>query len=137
MKDKLHIVFLILLGSVFTIGIGYLLIGAINTKPDQILSRDSESIIVKEYKWNNRDSVIYRYPADKIYTAIVIDKERYSHYVGLPGKGGHSSTSYYITISGNNTQHRIQSSNLYYKYNKGNRVKVKEVWYPRHNVTVY
>lgn len=137
MKDKLHIAFLILLGSVFTIGIGYLLIGAINTKPDQILSRDSESIIVKEYKWNNRDSVIYRYPADKIYTAIVIDKERHSRYVGVPGKGGHSSTSYYITISGNNTQHRIQSSNLYHKYNKGNRVKVKEVWYPRHNVTVY
>ena len=137
MKDKLHIALLILLGSVFTIGIGYLLVGAIRTKPDQILMRDSESIIVKEYKWNNRDSVIYKYPADKIYTAIVIDKERHSHYVGVPGKGGHSSTRYYITISGNNTQHRIQSSNLYHKYNKGSRVKVKEVWYPRHNVTVY
>ena len=81
MKDKLHIAFLILLGSIFTISIGYLLVGAIRTKPDQILSRDSESIIVKEYKWNNRDSVIYRYPADKIYTAIVIDKERHSRYV--------------------------------------------------------
>lgn len=137
MKDKLHIAFLILLGSVFTIGIGYLLVGAIRTKPDQILTRDSESIIVKEYKWNNRDSVIYKYPADKIYTAIVIDKERYSRYVGVPGKGGHSSTSYYVTISGNDTKYRIQSSSLYHKYDKGSRVKVKEVWYPRHNVTVY
>lgn len=137
MKDKLHIAFLILLGSVFTIGIGYLLIGAINTKPDQILSRDSESIIVKEYKWNNRDSVIYRYPADKIYHATVIDKERHSRYVGLPGKGGHSTTSYYITISGNNTQHRIQSYNLYRHHNKGDKVIVKEIWYPKHRVEVY
>ena len=137
MKDKLHITFLILLGSVFTIGISYLLIGAIRTKPDQILSRDSESIIVKKYKWNNRDSVIYTYPADKIYTAIVIDKERHSRYVGVPGKGGHPSTSYYITISCSNGRHRIQSSNLYHKYDKGNEVKVKEIWYPRHNITVY
>ncbi len=137
MKDKLHIAFLTLLGSVFTIGISYLLIGAIKTKPDQILVSNSESIIVKKYKWNNRDSVIYTYPSDKIYTAIVIDKERHSSFVGVPGKGGHSTTSYYITISGNNTQHRIRSLNLYHKYDKGNKVKVKEVWYPRHNVTVY
>lgn len=137
MKDKLHIAFLILLGSVFTIGIGYLLVGAIRTKPDQILMRDSEYIIVKEYKWNNRDSVIYKYSADKIYAATVIDKERHSHYIGVPGKGGHPTTSYYITISGNNKQHRIQNSNLYHKYDKGDRVKVKEIWYPRHKVTVY
>ena len=115
----------------------YWIIGFIRMKPDQILSKNSEYIIVKEFTWNNRDSCVYRYKSDKIYTAIVIDKERHSRYVGVPGKGGHSSTSYYITISGNNTQHRIQSSNLYHKYDKGNRVKVKEVWYPRHNVTVY
>lgn len=115
----------------------YWILGFIRMKPDQILSKNSEYIIVKEFTWNNRDSCVYRYKSDKIYTAIVIDKERHSRYVGVPGKGGHSSTSYYITISGNNTQHRIQSSNLYHKYDKGNRVKVKEVWYPRHNVTVY
>lgn len=137
MKDKLRTAFLILLGSIFAIGISYLLIGEIKTKPDQILMRDSEYIVVKKYKWNNRDSVIYKYPADKIYTATVIDKKRHSRYVRVPGKGGHSTTSYYITISGNNTQHRIRSSNLYHKYNKGNKVRVKEVWYPRHNVTVY
>lgn len=137
MKDKLQITFLILLYSILIISISYLLIGTIKTKPDQILMRDSESIIVKKYKWNNRDSVIYKYPADKIYAATVIDKERHSRYVGVPGKGGHSTTSYYITISGNNRQHRIQNSNLYHKYDKGDRVKVKEVWYPRHKVTVY
>lgn len=115
----------------------YWIVGFVRMKPDQILSKNSEYIIVKEFTWNNRDSCVYRYKSDKIYTAIVIDKERHSRYVGVPGKGGHSSTSYYITISGNNTQHRIQSSNLYHKYDKGNRVKVKEVWYPRHNVTVY
>ena len=114
-----------------------LVIGLVETKPDKILEKNSEYILVKEYSWYNRDSTIYKYPADKIYTATVIDKERHSRYVGIPGKGGHSTTSYYITISGNNRQHRIQSSNLYHKYNKGNRVKVKEMWYPRHNVTVY
>ena len=137
MKNKLHKAFLILLGSIFIIGISYLLIGAIKTKPDQILTKTSEYIIVKEYKWNNKDSVIYKYPADKIYTATVIHKQRHSSYRGIPGKGGHSTTSYYITILGNNTQHRIQSSNLYHKYDKGDIVKVKEVWYPRHNVIVY
>lgn len=137
MKNRLHIAFLILLGSIFTIGIGYLLIGAINTKPDQILSSDSQSIIVKQYKWNNKDSVIYRYPANKIYKATVIDKERHSRYVGVPGKGGHPTTSYYITVSGNSTQHRIQSYNLYRHYNKGDQVIVKEIWYPKHRVEAY
>lgn len=115
----------------------YWIVGFVRMKPDQILSKNSEYIIVKEFTWNNRDSCVYRYKSDKIYTATVINKERHSHYVGLPGKGGHTSTSYYITVVGNNTEHRIQSSNLYHKYNKGDRVKVKEVWYPRHDVTVY
>ena len=115
----------------------YWIVGFIRMNPDQILYKNSEYILVKEFTWNNRDSCVYRYKADKIYTATVIDKKRHSRYVGIPGKGGHNSTSYYVTVVGNNTEHRIQSSQLYNKYKKGDRVQVKEVWYPRHNVTVY
>ena len=59
-------------------------------------------VFVKEYKWNNRDSVIYKYPADKIYNGVIIDKERTSRYVGVPGKGGHPDVDYYVTIKFNN-----------------------------------
>lgn len=122
--------------TILTIGILYLLIGCIRTNPDKVLERNAEYILVKEYKWNNRDSVIYKYPADKIYTGVVINKERTSRYVGVPGKGGHHSTSYYVTVQFNGTTQTFRSSNLYRKYNKGDKVRVREVWYPGHNITV-
>lgn len=122
--------------TILTIGILYLLIGCIRTNPDKVLERNAEYILVKEYKWNNRDSVIYKYPADKIYTGVVINKERTSRYVGLPGKGGHPDVDYYVTIKFNNQIFRTDDYQLYHKYNKGNNIKVKEVWYPRHKIIV-
>ena len=62
-------------------------LGFIRMNPDQILYKNSEYILVKEFTWNNRDSCVYRYKADKIYTATVIGKKRHSRYVGIPGKG--------------------------------------------------
>lgn len=122
--------------TIITIGILYLLVGCIRTNPDKILERNAEYILVKEYKWNNRDSVIYKYPADKIYTGVVIDKERTSRYVGVPGKGGHPDVDYYVTIKFNNQIFKTDDYQLYHKYNKGNNIKVKEVWYPRHKIIV-
>ena len=115
----------------------YLIYGAVKTKPDQILSQNEHYIVVKEYGWNNRDSTIYKYPAPKIYTSIVTNKERRSRYVGVPGKGGHSKTYYYITFTYNNTEYRPNDRNLYNKYNKGDQVKIKEIWYPYHKIIVY
>ena len=115
----------------------YLIIGVINTNPDQILSQNEQYIIVKEYKWNNRDSTIYKYPAPKIYTAVVTNKERRSRFVGVPGKGGHTRTYYYITFTYNNTEYRPNDRNLYNKYNKGDKVKIEEIWYPYHKIIVY
>ena len=130
-----QILFGILL-TILTIGILYLLIGCIRTNPDKVLERNAEYILVKEYKWNNRDSVIYRYPADKVYTGVIIDKERISRYVGVPGKGGHPDVDYYVIIKFNNQIFRTDDYQLYHKYNKGNNIKVKEVWYPRHKIIV-
>lgn len=119
-----------------TIGILYLLVGCIRTNSDKVLERNAEYILVKEYKWNNRDSVIYKYPADKIHTGVVINKERTSRYVGIPGKGGHPDVDYYVTIKFNNQILKTDDYQLYHKYNKGNNIKVKEVWYPRYKIIV-
>jgi hypothetical protein len=115
----------------------YLIYGVVNTKPDQILSQNEHYILVKEYKWNNRDSTIYKYSAPKIYTAVVTNKERYSRFVGVPGKGGHTKTYYYITFTYNNTEYKLNDRNLYNKYNKNDRTKIKEVWYPYYRIIVY
>lgn len=117
-------------------GMLYLFVGGIRTNPDKILERNTEYILVKEYKWNNRDSVICKYPVDKLYTGVIINKEKTSHYVGVPGKGGHRKIRKHITVQFNETTLRIESSSLYNKYSEGDKVKVKEIWYPYHNITV-
>lgn len=122
--------------TILTIGILYLLVGCIVTNPNEIIEQNSEYIIVKEYKLYNRDSVIYKYPADKIYTGVIINKERTSRYVGVPGKGGHPDIDYHVTIKFNNQIFKTDDYQLYHKYNKGNNVKVKEIWYPRHKIIV-
>lgn len=75
-KNSISQVLFGILSTILTIGILYLLIGCIRTNPDKVLERNAEYILVKEYKWNNRDSVIYKYPADKIYTGVIIDKKK-------------------------------------------------------------
>lgn len=117
-------------------GILYLFIGCIVTNPDEIIEQNSEYIIVREYKMYNNGSTINKYPADKIYDGVVIDKERHSYYVGVPGKGGHPQTRKHVTIQFNERTLRIESSSLYNKYNEGDQIKVKEVWYPRHDIIV-
>ena len=102
----------------------------------EIIKQDSNYLYVKEYTLYNRDSSIVRYKADKIYNGVIVNKNRRSSYHGIPGKGGHHSTSYYVTVQFNGTTQTFRSSNLYRKYNKGDRVRVREVWYPRHDIIV-
>ena len=128
----LYVTVLVALAS----GILYLFIGCIVTNPNEIIEQNSEYIIVKEYKLYNSGSTINKYPADKIYDGVVIDKERHSYYVGVPGKGGHYQTHTHVTIQFNGETLRIQSSSLYNKYSEGDKIKVKEVWYPRHDIIV-
>lgn len=117
-------------------GILYFFVGCIVTNPDEVIERNSEYIVVREYKMYNSGSTINKYPTDKIYDGVVIDKERRSHYVGIPGKGGHYQTHTHVTIQFNGETLRIESSSLYNQYNEGDSVKVKEVWYPRHDIIV-
>ena len=117
-------------------GILYFFIGCIVTNPDKIIEQNSEYIIVKEYKLYNSGSTINKYPADKIYDGVVIDKERHTYYVGVPGKGGHPQIRKYVTVQFNGRTLRIESSSLYDKYNECDKVKVKEVWYPRYDIIV-
>lgn len=117
-------------------GILYLVIGCIVTNPDEVIERNSEYIIVREYKMYNNGSTVNKYPSDKIYDGVVIDKEKHSYYVGVPGKGGHPQTRKHVTIQFNGRTLQIESSSLYNKYNEGDQIKVKEVWYPRHDIIV-
>lgn len=117
-------------------GILYFFVGCIVTNPNEIIEQNSEYIIVKEYKFYNSGSTINKYPANKIYDGVVIDKERHSHYVGVPGKGGHPQIKKYVTIQFDGRTLRILSSSLYEKYSEGDEIKVEEVWYPRHDIIV-
>lgn len=117
-------------------GILYLFIGCIVTNPNEIIEQNSEYIIVKEYKMYNSGSTINKYPANKIYDGVVIDKEKHSQYVGVPGKGGHPQIRKYVTVQFNGRTLRIESSSLYNKYNEGDKINVKEVWYPRYDIIV-
>ena len=128
----LYVTVLVALAS----GILYLVIGCIVTNPDEVIERNSEYIIVREYKIYNNGNTINKYPSDKIYDGVVIDKERHSYYVGVPGKGGHPQIRKYVTVQFNGRSLRIESSSLYNKYNEGDQIKVKEVWYPRHDIIV-
>ena len=123
--------------TALVIAIFYLIIGCINTNPDVIISKDSETILVKEYKWNNSDSCIHKYPADKIYQGLIVNKRKHSRYIGVPGKGGHRTTSHYITILYKGSEHTMNDCNLYHKYNEGDLVTIKEVWYPHHDIIIY
>lgn len=128
----LYVTVLVALAS----GILYLFIGCIVTNPDEVIERNSEYIVVKEYKMYNSGSTINKYPTDKIYDGTVIDKEKHSYYVGVPGKGGHPQTRKHVTVQFNGRTLQIESSSLYNKYNEGDQIKVKEVWYPRHDIIV-
>ena len=117
-------------------GILYLVIGCIVTNPNEIIEQNSEYIVVKEYKLYNSGSTVNKYPSDKIYDGVVIDKEKHSYYVGVPGKGGHPQTRKHVTVQFNGRTLQIESNSLYNKYNEGDQIKVKEVWYPRHDIIV-
>jgi hypothetical protein len=128
----LYVTVLVALAS----GILYLFIGCIVTNPDEVIERNSEYIVVREYKMYNSGSTINKYPTDKIYDGVVIDKEKHSYYVGVPGKGGHPQIRKHVTIQFDGRTLRIESSSLYNQYNEGDSVKVKEVWYPRRDIIV-
>ena len=110
--------------------------GFIVAKKDVIVKSTSDYLYVKEYSWYNKDSTIYKYHADKIYQGVIQNKRRSSNFVGVPGKGGHFVTNYRTTVSYNNEYYTFTGSNMYYKYNRGDKVKVKVTHYPYYSVNI-
>lgn len=115
----------------------YLGIGETVNNPDVIIKETADSIYVKQYGIYNKDSVVRVFKQHKIYEGVVIDKHRHTNFVGIPGKGGHTQTTYRTTIKYNGeTTYNHNGRNFYNKYNEGDKVRVKEFWYPYHNIVV-
>lgn len=114
----------------------YLGIGVIERNPDVIIRETANSIYVKQYSIYNKDSVVRAFRQHKIYEGIVTDKHKHTRFVGIPGKGGHMQTTYRTTIKYNGETYDYHGRNYYHRYNEGDRVTVKEVWYPYHDVEI-
>lgn len=121
---------------VITTTFGYFIIGEIISKSDVIIKQTSDSLYVKQYSIYNRDSTIRVFNAPKIYDGVVSHKHKHSRYVGVPGKGGHRKTSYHIEFSYNGKYYHGSGSRLYNQFERGDCVKIKELWYPYHNIEI-
>lgn len=110
--------------------------GFIIQKPDNIIKRTPDYLYVKEYSWYNLDSAVYKYKTDKIYIGIITHKDTSRGFVGVPGKGGHYVTRYHTTIKFNNTSYQEDGYEIYTKYQIGDKVKIKEIHYPSHSITI-
>lgn len=113
-----------------------IVIGEVCNTPNRIIENSTDYIYVMEYSLYDLDSAVYKYKATKTYDGVIINKEKNSHFVGVVGKGGHYVTDYNLIIKFNNTTIEQDDINLFEKYNKGDKVKVIESWYPYHNIKI-
>lgn len=114
----------------------YLGIGETVNNPDVIIKETADSIYVKQYGIYNKDSVVCVFKQHKIYEGVVTNKHKHNRLVGIPGKGGHTQTTYHTTIKYNGETYNYNGRNCYHRYNEGDTVTVKEVWYPYHDVKI-
>jgi len=122
-------------GSLITICIGiiiYLIIGCIVQNRDVLVNEDSEYLYYKEYTLYNRDSAVYKYHKPIIYDCVVVNKRKSGGYVGVPGKGGHPVVHYYTTFEYNGKRVEEGGSEYYDRFNVGDKLKVKEIFYPHY-----
>lgn len=96
--------------------------------------KPSDSLCVKEYSCYTEDSD--EYPTTKIYQGIITNKHISNSFVGIIGRGGHIQTRYRTTVSYNNEQHTFTTSDIYYKYKEGNKVKIRVTYYPYYSVDI-
>lgn len=133
---KLLIAFAILFLGLFLGWLMYLGIGVIVRNPDVIIMETENSIYVKQYSIYNKDSVVRSFRQHKIYKCVVTDKHKHTRFVGMAGKGGYVQTTYRTTIKYNGETYDYHGSNYYHRYNRGDTLTVKEVWYPYHDVEI-
>ena len=123
---------LILLG----IALISLIIGAIVQKKDVLVKETSDYLYYKEYTIYNLDSTIYKYHKPITYNGIITKKYKSSHFVGVPGKGGHRVTDYHLVISYNNKGYEESNSTVYNRFQLNENVKVVETFYPEFRVEI-
>lgn len=123
--------------SIISIILGVIVIvGEICNTKDRIIKRTTDYIYVMEYSLYDLDSTVYKYKTTKTYVGTISDKDKNLRFVGVAGKGGHYKTRYNVTIKFNNTETKEYNSELFHKYNIGDKVQVTESWYPYHEIIV-
>lgn len=130
-EDRSALIMVIIIILIIVIGFS----GIVVKHKDVLVKEDTEYLYYKEYEWFNLDSAIYKYHKPIIYKGKVIDKYTSSHYVGVPGKGGHYDKNYKVVIQYNNKTVTENRGSSFYDYmNKGSDVEVIEKFYPCYEV---
>jgi len=130
MKNNIGVYVALVTTIILIIFIVYLIIGCIVQNKDVLVKEDSEYLYYKEYTLYNRDSVIYKYHKPIIYDCTVVNKRKSGGYVGVPGKGGHPVVHHYTTFEYNGKQVEEGGGEYYDRFNVGDKLKVKEIFYP-------
>lgn len=124
----------IILGIVF-ISFLVLLLGATILKPRNVLMRETDNYLYyKEYTLFGLDSGYYKYHKPIEYDGMVSNRSRSSHFVGIPGKGGHCVTTYKTTVNYNGKIYTYEGSWVYEHYKEGDKVIVTETFYPKYKI---
>ena len=118
---------------IFTILLLLLCICIFNScKRDRISHQDSTYIYVWKYNIKG-DSTLHKYHQPIYHHKVYItDKKKHRRYVGVPGKGGHHRTYYYISYKLNGELIKVNNRQLYNQLNIGDAITVKETFYPYH-----
>ena len=126
--------FYILYFLVFFITLLVFLLGTI-FKPRNVLMRENDKYLYyKEYTLFGLDSAYYKYHKPIEYEGVVSDKSKSSHFVGVPGKGGHYQTTYKTTVSYDGRIYTYNGLWVYEHYKKGDKVIVTETFYPKYKI---
>lgn len=129
-EEKFYILFF----SVFFIALVIFILGTI-CKPHDILMRETDNYLYyKEYTLFGLDSACYKYHKPIEYDGVISDKSKSSHFVGVPGKGGHCVTTYRTTVSYNGKTYTYEGLWVYDHYNKGDKVIITETFYPKYKI---
>lgn len=124
---------------VFTLFIITLVSYPILTPKDILIKEDTEYLYYKEYSWWGLDSCYYKYHKPIYDNGIVTNVTRSQHIVGVLGKGGHWNSDFVVTICSESKTYTYKDEifGLIYThpiYNKGDKVNIKETFYPRYNI---
>ena len=112
-----------------------LFLGATVFRPRNVLIRETdEYLYYKEYTLFGLDSAYYKYHKPIEYEGVVSNKSSSSHFVGVPGKGGHYQNTYETTVSYDGRTYTHNGSWVYEHYRKGDKIIVTEIFYPEYKI---